>query len=298
MTNSTRHTAGATTLDRFPAVGTFFDASVAKILAVYFAVTILAERYSVANIEPQIGIISPRLDMMCVNVSAALAAILAGMGVSRIYSDSPLLQLWREACPFTFKRFTIFPRACQWAGSVFSSASARTIAGTPMRSGEDIAAIGAGALHWWVAVRPAGFRAIARIGLAWSSFVGYAAHFANFNNSALCGHCLSRWIRIRTASDRLGDIALSAVTSSGDNVSVIRSVAPIVVGRPAPVRLPPRLDFLSILFDQVRCEAEADALFADYDNFGFALLGQVGIVAHQFGGVAVDVDVCHCFGLS
>jgi hypothetical protein len=90
-------------------------------------------------------------------------------------------------------------------------------------------------------------------------------------------------IRERTASDRFGEMDLSAATSSGVSVSVTRTEAPIVTGRPAPGRLPPGLDLLMLprkLFNQ----------------FGGTLLGlSLGIVDlmianKRAAGIAIDCE--------
>jgi hypothetical protein len=97
-------------------------------------------------------------------------------------------------------------------------------------------------------------------------------------------------IRERTASDRFGEMDLSAATSSGVSVSVTRTEAPIVTGRPAPGRLPPGLDLLMLprkLFNQ----------------FGGTLLGlSLGIVNLMVAnksvvGIAIDCEALPALSL-
>ncbi len=255
MFNSTRTTARPSALRGRATVSTGFASAVTKILAVYFAVAILAERHAVADIEAQIGIISPRLDMMSVNIPIFLAAPLAGLIVAGVDRYAPLLDLRRKPCAFSFKRLAVLPRAGQWANSFFSCTVARAIASAAICSSKALAAAVANLLRGGITYRPTRLRAVARFTFAWPALIGRAADFTYFHNTALGCHCFSRWIRMRTASDRLSDMVWSAATSVGVSVSVTRSEAPTVVGRPAPGRLPPRLGLVISAPAPRRCSA-------------------------------------------
>lgn len=188
MLNCTRHAAITSSFCGLATVGTGFAASIAKILAVYFAVAILAERYTVADLEAQIGIVGPRLDMMGVNVSGALTAMLAGMVIAGVHIYAPLFELWSKASAITIKRLAVFPSACERAYSFLACTAARTIAGASVGSGKSRAAVRTDALHWWIAMRPAYLRAVARLSLRVGAFVCNTADFTGKLYAVLSTH--------------------------------------------------------------------------------------------------------------
>lgn len=157
--NSTRGTV-------FPASFSFafaqwarLDASLREVSTMLFAVAFLTQGLPVGNIESQVGMCSPRLDVVSVNL-AFCSAFDAGPVVASVDGDSPSFQQRGESGSLAFKRFAVLPCVSERAGSGFASTVAGAELSTPVKRDERDAAIVTRVSHRRVAFAPAGLRAI------------------------------------------------------------------------------------------------------------------------------------------